>query len=244
MCKRVSRFDFAKPKSTEWFCYHRPLMGQIFFEATVSTIAFSGFMMIFTSALNIMFRNSIAKYPWFDRELHNVYNNKTKAHKYWKEFETFHVCPMSESDQCLYETAFRHFWELIRRDFKSLHRITPSTSCLLRVVWKIILEDFSSMPSWCVTQAAIRRLCFWETIVPGTHRALQIYLLGFFQNVYGRDDWYLDRTCQLLTMVSFLTCLVVSFLPFGRSLLFFLYSRAAISVMCPVIMEYQSCWPF
>jgi hypothetical protein len=29
---------------------------------------------------------------------------------------------MSELDQCLYDTAFRRFWEL-RRDFKSLHRL-------------------------------------------------------------------------------------------------------------------------
>jgi hypothetical protein len=60
--------------------------------------------------------------PWFDKELHNVANNKTKAHKYLTEFETLHVRPMSESDQCLYDTAFRPFWELMR-DFKSLHRL-------------------------------------------------------------------------------------------------------------------------
>jgi hypothetical protein len=62
------------------------------------------------------------KYPWFDRELHNGDNNKTKAHKYLKGFETLHVRSMSESDQCLYDTAFRRFREL-RRDFKSLHRL-------------------------------------------------------------------------------------------------------------------------
>jgi hypothetical protein len=47
-------------------------------------------------------------------------NNKTKAHKYLKEFEN--VRPMSESDQCFYDTAFHRFREL-RRDFKSLHRL-------------------------------------------------------------------------------------------------------------------------
>jgi hypothetical protein len=60
------------------------------------------------------------KYPWFDRDLHNVDNNKTKAHKYLKEIETFHVRPMSESDQCLYDTAFRRFREL-RHEFKSIY---------------------------------------------------------------------------------------------------------------------------
>jgi hypothetical protein len=39
-----------------------------------------------------------------------------------KEFETLHVRPMSELDQCLYDTAFRRFWEL-RRDFMTLNRL-------------------------------------------------------------------------------------------------------------------------
>jgi hypothetical protein len=60
------------------------------------------------------------KYPWFDKKLHNVDNNKTKAHKYLKDFETFHVRPMFELDQCLYDTVFHRFWEL-RPNFKSLH---------------------------------------------------------------------------------------------------------------------------
>jgi hypothetical protein len=46
-----------------------------------------------------MVKNCTVKYPWFDRELHNVDNNKTKAHKYLNEFKTLHVHPMSESDQ-------------------------------------------------------------------------------------------------------------------------------------------------
>jgi hypothetical protein len=44
--------------------------------------------------------DSTVKYPWFDRERHNVDNNRTKAHKYLRKFETLHVRPMSESDQC------------------------------------------------------------------------------------------------------------------------------------------------
>jgi hypothetical protein len=66
------------------------------------------------------------KYPWFDRELHNVDNNRTKAHKHLKEFESLHVRSMSESDQCLYDTALHRFREL-RRDFKSLHRLKYAT---------------------------------------------------------------------------------------------------------------------
>jgi hypothetical protein len=67
-------------------------------------------------------KNSTVKYPWFDRELQNVDNNKTKAHKYYKEFETLHVRPMSESDQCLCDMVFRRFQER-RRDFKSFYHL-------------------------------------------------------------------------------------------------------------------------
>jgi hypothetical protein len=80
----------------------------------MSTDVFRNFMMLFTSALKFMFRNTL-KYPWFDRELYNVDNYKTKS-------RSLHVRPMSESDQCLNDTAFHRFWEL-RRDFKSLHRL-------------------------------------------------------------------------------------------------------------------------
>jgi hypothetical protein len=47
-----------------------------------------------------------------------------------------------------------------------------------------------------------------------------------------------------LTFVLTCHCLLVFFLPFGKSLLLFLCSRAAISVMCPVIAEYRSCRTF
>jgi hypothetical protein len=87
----------------------------------MSTDVFRNFMMLFTSALKFMFLNTL-KYPWFDRELYNVDNYKTKSHKYLKKFETLHVRPMSESDQYLNDTAFHRFREL-RRDFKSLHRL-------------------------------------------------------------------------------------------------------------------------
>jgi hypothetical protein len=64
-------------------------------------------------------KDSTVKYPWFDRELQNVDNNKTKAHKYFKKIETIHYRPMSESDQ-LYDTAIPRYREL-SRDFKSFN---------------------------------------------------------------------------------------------------------------------------
>jgi hypothetical protein len=51
MCKRVSRFDFGKADVDE-------MIGRLFSEATVSTSAFRSFMMLFTSALNMMLRNT------------------------------------------------------------------------------------------------------------------------------------------------------------------------------------------
>jgi hypothetical protein len=75
---------------------------------------------------------STVKYLRFDRELHNVDYSKTKAHKYLKKIETLHVRPISESDQCLDDTAFRRFRELKReRDSKSLHTLIPYC-----VTWK------------------------------------------------------------------------------------------------------------
>jgi hypothetical protein len=55
------------------------------------------------------------------------------------------------------------------------------------------------MLTWSVTQAAICRLCFWEAIVPKTHRALQIYLLSFFKAYTSVGSRIV--TCWLLTTV-------------------------------------------
>jgi hypothetical protein len=112
MCKCVSRFDFGKAdddgmilqlSAVDW----SDLFGDECFELYVP---------------KYIVKNCTVKYPWFDKELQNVDNNKMKTHKYLKEFKTLHVRPMSQSDQCLYDTAFRRFREL-RRDFKSLHRL-------------------------------------------------------------------------------------------------------------------------
>jgi hypothetical protein len=42
-------------------------------------------------------KDSTVKYRWFDRELHNVDDNRTKALKYLREFETLHVHPSRTS---------------------------------------------------------------------------------------------------------------------------------------------------
>jgi hypothetical protein len=65
---------------------------------------------------------SNSKYPWFDRELRNLDNNKTKAHKCMKEIAKNNVRPMNDSAQTAYDTACSKFRDL-RCDFKVLHRL-------------------------------------------------------------------------------------------------------------------------
>jgi hypothetical protein len=69
---------------------------------------------------------------------------------------------------------------------------TPSTSCVLSVVWKIILEDLSSMPTWSVTQAAIRPLCFLGNDCAWDSQSIANLFAEFIQSVYLRDDWIPD----------------------------------------------------
>jgi hypothetical protein len=172
--------------STEWFCNYRPLIGQIFFEATVSTSGYKSFMMLFTSVLNFMFQNTSKILLWSvlgltgsfalliitkQRHTNSQGPSITKKNDYLFFqanpcfcFHFFHVVvllllansnnkrivilytisvcygltlqilkrvwnyscpdvrPISELDQCLYDTAFSRFREL-RRDFKSLCRL-------------------------------------------------------------------------------------------------------------------------
>jgi hypothetical protein len=65
---------------------------------------------------------SNSKYPWFDRELRNLDNNKTKAHKFMKEISKNNVRPISNPAQTAYDTTSSKFRDL-RCDFKVLHRL-------------------------------------------------------------------------------------------------------------------------
>jgi hypothetical protein len=132
------------------------------------------------------------KYPWFDRELHNVDNIKTKAHKYFKEFETFHVRPMSESDQCLYDTAFRRFREL-RHDFKCLHRLKYAQYIVC------IEGGLRNNPQGFFKYAVMERNAsgYPSSMFLGSDCARDSQNIAnlfaeFFQSVCVRDDWILD----------------------------------------------------
>jgi hypothetical protein len=39
--------------------------------------------------------------PWFDKELCNLDNIRTKSHKYMKELENLYIRPMTELQQCV-----------------------------------------------------------------------------------------------------------------------------------------------
>jgi hypothetical protein len=86
MCKRVSRFDFGKADVVE-------MIGRLFSEATVSTSAFRNqkfYDVIYEcfehDVTKYIVEYSTVKYTCFDRELHDVANNKLKLF-------TFVPCP-------------------------------------------------------------------------------------------------------------------------------------------------------
>jgi hypothetical protein len=165
----------AKPMSTECFSNYRPLIGQIFFgvRSSLSTSAFGSFMTLFTSALNL--------YPWLDR-----------AYKYLKEFATIHVCPLSESDQCLYDTAFHRFRELMG-DFQSLHRLKYA-QYIVRIESGLknnprgffMYADMKRNASGYPSSMFLGSNCAWDS-----HNIADLFA-GFFQCVYVQEDWIPD----------------------------------------------------
>jgi hypothetical protein len=55
--------------------------------------------------------------PWFDKELRNLDNIRTKSHKYMKELGKIYIRPMTELQQCEYDAASQRFHDL-RSAFK------------------------------------------------------------------------------------------------------------------------------
>jgi hypothetical protein len=62
------------------------------------------------------------KYPWFDRELHNLDTNKTKAHKFVKRVSRTYERTGYEENNAEFHVASARFQNL-RGDFKLLHRM-------------------------------------------------------------------------------------------------------------------------
>jgi hypothetical protein len=62
------------------------------------------------------------KYPWFDRELRNLDNNNTKAHKFMKSVLKTYERTGDAEDNTYFDAACARFQDL-RGDFKSHHRM-------------------------------------------------------------------------------------------------------------------------
>jgi hypothetical protein len=91
ICKRFSCFDFGKAdvdgmilqlSAVDW----SDLLGGDCVDERVRKFYYRIYECFELFVLKYIVKDCTVKYPWFDRELHNVDNNKMKAHKYLKEF--------------------------------------------------------------------------------------------------------------------------------------------------------------
>jgi hypothetical protein len=99
---------------------------------------------------------------------------------------------MSESDQCLHDTAFRRFWEL-RRNLKSLHRLKYA-QYIMRIE-----GGLKNNPREFLKYADLKRNAggYSSSIFLGNDYAqdsqsIANLFAGFFQSLYLRDDLILD----------------------------------------------------
>jgi hypothetical protein len=104
MCKRVCRDDFCKADVDKMVLQLSALDSSDLLRSNCVDECFQKFYDAIYECFKLyvpkyVVKDSTVKCSWFDKELHNVDNNKTKAHKYLKEFEAIHDHPMSESDQ-------------------------------------------------------------------------------------------------------------------------------------------------
>jgi hypothetical protein len=140
-------------------------------------------MTLFTSALNL--------YPWFDR-----------AYKYLKEFETLHVRPMSESDQYLYNTAFRRFRELMR-DFKRLHRLKYAQYIVrIEAGLKKNSQGFFKYADRKLNASGYPSSKFFGSDCTRDLQSIAYLFAGFFQGVYVQDDWIPDSDGHKMSAIE------------------------------------------
>ena len=130
----------------------------------------------------------ISKYPWFDRELRNLDNNKTKAHKFMKEIAKMNVRPMNENAQTAYDTACSRFRDL-RCDFKLLHRLK-----YMEYIGKIesgIKTDprkFFKFADMKRNSSGYPSTMFFKNQAARNPEELANLFAKFFQEVYVKDD--------------------------------------------------------
>jgi hypothetical protein len=121
---------------------------------------------------------------WFDKELRNLENIRTKSHKYMKGFEKIYIRPMTELQQYEYDAALQRFRDL-RGAFKGMHRLKyaqyierieaglkSNPRCLFR--FANLKLNSSGYPSAMFHDTSM-------TLARVTHRKMQISLASTFK---------------------------------------------------------------
>jgi hypothetical protein len=122
MSKRISRFDFKKANAEAMIESLSHVDWLNLFAVNDIDMCVAKFYDLMNECFELHVPKFVAggsniKYPWFDRELRNLDNQKTKAHKFMKE-----IVAQGNHPENLVTEAENRFRNL-RQDFNSLHRI-------------------------------------------------------------------------------------------------------------------------
>jgi Reverse transcriptase (RNA-dependent DNA polymerase) len=217
MSKRISRFDFKKADvdaMTEYLSHIN--WSDLFAVNDIDTCVAK-----FYDAMNGCFELYVpkfvaggpnARYPWFDRELRNLDNTKTKAHKFMKEVAAKFYRPMSSTVKTQYDAASTRYREL-RRDFKSLHHIKYE-----QYIQKIE-DNIKTDPRTFFKFADMKRnscgypsAMFLNDDAARSPQEIANLFAKFFQSVYVKDDEsftpltppsHVDQNQQKVSLIQF-----------------------------------------
>jgi hypothetical protein len=180
-------------------------------------------------------KNCTVKYPWFDRNLHNLHNN--------------------DNNQCLkkFEIIHELYW-VLWRNFRSLYRLLMNRNAI-GCPSSIFLEKKCARDSQSIANLTVASCTFGMTgslTMPyqllTTVRKSSIEISGdegkcvFLGWDVNNGSFHLSKF--LCHSFSGFHCMLGFFLPFGSNFLLFIYSRTAMSGMYPGTLEYHSCQPF
>jgi hypothetical protein len=121
------KFSLSNQGEIQQYCYLGDQNNEVI--TTRQLLAVDWFALLRSDYVEEWYELSVSKYivknstvKCLHKECCNVDDNKTRE---------YHVRPLSESNQCLYDTAFHRFAEL-RCDLKSLHRL-KSAQYIVRI---------------------------------------------------------------------------------------------------------------
>jgi hypothetical protein len=170
MCKHVSRFDFGKADVDEIILQ----LSAVDRSGLVRSDCADECVQSYDVIPKYIVKNSTVKYPWFDRELHNVDNNKTKAHKYLKDIA---FC------------CFREFMS----EFNCLHRLKYA-QYIVRIEGGLKNNPrgfFKYADMKCNADGYPSSMFLGNDCAQDTQSIANLFA-EFFQSVYVRDDWIPD----------------------------------------------------